>query len=58
MTLHELKIWTDGFAAALKDQAPNKEQWKMLLTQIFAAQDESTFKHEDTAKTLPVAKKK
>lgn len=47
MNLHELKIWIDGFSHALKDQAPNKEQWQSVQDKINKAQDAST-KNEAT----------
>ena len=43
MNLHELKIWMDGFQAALqKDAAPNKEQWVIMIEKIQTAVDAST----------------
>ena len=58
MTLHELKIWVDGFSSALKDQAPNKDQWKAVLDKIAAAHDASTKgKSEITTLPLKAAKK-
>ena len=42
MNLHELKIWCDGFQAALKDSQPNKEQWMAVLEKIMASEDTST----------------
>lgn len=58
MTLHELKVWTSGFSAALGNKAPDKSQWDMLIEKIESAQDVSTAL-EDTSKVVvaPQAKK-
>jgi hypothetical protein len=56
MTLHELKIWIDGFQAALKDQAPNKDQWATVVAKIMESADASTQGQNVVATVLKEAK--
>lgn len=56
MTLHELKVWTSGFSAALGNKAPDKSQWDMLIEKIESAQDVSTAGTSKVA-VAPQAKK-